>query len=30
LREAAIELKLLTTEDFDKYVRPEKMIGPKS
>jgi len=29
LREAAIELKLLTTEDFDKYVRPEKMIGPK-
>ncbi len=29
LREAAIELKLLSTEEFDKYVRPEEMIGPK-
>ena len=29
LREAALELKLLSTEEFDKYVRPEEMIGPK-
>jgi fumarate hydratase class II len=29
LREAAIELGLLTGEKFDKVVRPEKMIGPK-
>jgi len=29
LKETAIELKLLTSEDFDKAVRPEKMIGPK-
>jgi fumarate hydratase class II len=28
LREAAIELKLLTAEEFDEAVRPEKMIGP--
>ncbi len=28
LREAAIRLGLLTSEEFDKYVRPEKMIGP--
>ncbi|MCX6538432.1 MAG: class II fumarate hydratase [Acidobacteria bacterium] len=28
LKEVAIELKLLTAEEFDKAVRPEKMIGP--
>ena len=27
LKEAAIELGYLTAEEFDKYVRPEKMIG---
>jgi fumarate hydratase class II len=27
LKEAAIELKELTSEEFDKYVVPEKMIG---
>ncbi len=29
LREAAIELKILTGEEFDQKVRPENMIGPK-
>ncbi|TMW62384.1 hypothetical protein Poli38472_009877 [Pythium oligandrum] len=29
LRETAIELGLLTGEEFDRYVRPEDMIGPK-
>jgi fumarate hydratase class II len=29
LKQAAIDLKLLTSDDFDKAVRPEKMIGPK-
>ncbi|HEX7357019.1 MAG TPA: class II fumarate hydratase [Ignavibacteriaceae bacterium] len=29
LREAALELGLLTAEKFDEVVRPEKMIGPK-
>ncbi len=29
LKEAAIELGLLTSEKFDEVVRPEKMIGPK-
>jgi len=29
LREAAVELGLMTGEDFDQKVRPEKMIGPK-
>jgi len=29
LKEAAVELGLLTPEQFDEYVRPEKMIGPK-
>ncbi|MGE5679598.1 MAG: class II fumarate hydratase [Bacillota bacterium] len=29
LKEAAIELQLLTAEKFDEVVRPEKMIGPK-
>ncbi|HPD33046.1 MAG TPA: class II fumarate hydratase [Candidatus Kapabacteria bacterium] len=28
LKQAALELKLLTEEEFDKYVRPEKMLGP--
>ena len=28
LKEAAIELELLTAEEFDEAVRPEKMIGP--
>jgi fumarate hydratase class II len=28
LKAAAIELKLLTAEEFDAVVRPEKMIGP--
>jgi fumarate hydratase, class II len=29
LKESAMELKALSEEDFDKYVRPELMIGPK-
>lgn len=29
LKETAIELKLLTAEEFDKTVQPEKMIGPR-
>lgn len=29
LKEAAVELGLLTAEKFDELVRPEKMIGPK-
>lgn len=29
LKQAAIELKLLTSEQFDEAVRPEDMIGPK-
>ena len=29
LKEAAVELGILTEEKFDEYVRPEKMIGPK-
>lgn len=29
LKEAAVELGLLTEEKFDEVVRPEKMIGPK-
>ncbi|MBN1218648.1 MAG: class II fumarate hydratase [Anaerolineae bacterium] len=29
LRQAAVELGLLTGEKFDEVVRPEKMIGPK-
>jgi fumarate hydratase class II len=29
LKQVAVELKLLTADDFDKAVRPEKMIGPK-
>jgi fumarate hydratase class II len=30
LKEAAIELNLLTAEKFDEVVRPDKMIGPKA
>ena len=29
LKAAAVELGLLTEEQFDEYVRPEKMVGPK-
>lgn len=28
LRAAAIELGLLTGEQFDEWIRPEEMIGP--
>ena len=30
LKESAIELGLLTAEEFDKYVVPEDMISPKA
>ncbi len=30
LKEAAIELKLVTPEQFDEWVRPENMVGPSS
>jgi len=30
LKEAAVALGLLTVEEFDAKVRPEKMIGPKA
>ncbi len=30
LREAAIDLKLLTGEEFDAEVRPERMVGPSA
>jgi fumarate hydratase class II len=29
LKESAMELKALSEEDFEKYVRPELMINPK-
>jgi fumarate hydratase class II len=29
LKESALELKYLTSEQFDNWVRPEDMIGPK-
>ena len=29
LKEAAVELGLLTPEQFDEWVRPENMLGPK-
>ena len=29
LKESALELKTISAEDFDKYVRPELMIAPK-
>jgi fumarate hydratase, class II len=28
LKQAAVELKLVTAEEFDRVVRPEKMVGP--
>ena len=28
LREAALALGWVTAEDFDRWVRPEKMLGP--
>lgn len=30
LRESALELKLLTDEQFNEWVRPEEMLGPKA
>jgi fumarate hydratase class II len=30
LKAAAIELKLLTAEEFDAEVRPERMVGPSA
>jgi fumarate hydratase class II len=30
LKEAAVALELLSADDFDKFVRPENMIGPKA
>lgn len=30
LKQSAIELGLLTAEEFDKYVRPEDMLGPNA
>jgi fumarate hydratase class II len=29
LKESALALGLLTSEEFDQFVRPEKMLGPK-
>ena len=29
LKEAAISLRLLTSQQFDQWVKPELMIGPK-
>lgn len=29
LKESAMELKALSSEEFDKYVRPELMLAPK-
>jgi fumarate hydratase class II len=29
LKEAAVELELLTSEEFDRFVRPELMLGPE-
>ncbi len=29
LKEAALALNLLTSDEFDEFVRPEKMLGPK-
>ena len=28
LKEAALDLKILTSDQFDEYVKPEKMISP--
>jgi fumarate hydratase class II len=30
LKAAALELKVISEEDFDKHVRPELMIAPKA
>ena len=30
LRQSAIDLKILADEDFDNWVIPQNMIGPKS
>jgi len=30
LKEAVLKLGYLTSEEFDKYVRPENMIGPEA
>jgi fumarate hydratase class II len=30
LRESALELKYLTNDEFDQWVRPEQMIGPSN
>jgi fumarate hydratase class II len=30
LRESALALGLVSAEDFDRFVRPSDMIGPKS
>ena len=30
LKEAAVQLGFLTAEDFDRYVKPREMIGPKA
>jgi fumarate hydratase class II len=29
LKESAMELKALSSEEFDQYVRPELMLAPK-
>ena len=29
LKQSALELGLVTGEDFDKWVKPENMLGPK-
>ena len=29
LREAALQLNLVTAEEFDQLVRPEQMVGPR-
>ncbi|MEZ4370498.1 MAG: hypothetical protein R3B07_06720 [Polyangiaceae bacterium] len=30
LKAAAVKLGFLTADDFDKWVRPEDMVGPKA
>jgi fumarate hydratase class II len=30
LKQAAVELGLVSAEDFDRLVRPEEMIGPRA
>jgi fumarate hydratase class II len=29
LRESALELQLLDNQEFDEWVKPEEMVGPK-